>query len=36
LLPVGNPGYIFVRESAAIMEENYKPFHQKEEGIIVV
>jgi hypothetical protein len=29
LLPGENPGYIFVRESAAIMEENYKPFHQK-------
>jgi hypothetical protein len=36
LLPGENPGYIFVRESAAIMEGNYKPFHQKEEGIIVV
>jgi hypothetical protein len=35
LLPVQNPGYIFVRESAATMEENYKSFHQ-EEGIIVV
>jgi hypothetical protein len=35
LLPVENPGYIFVRESAATMEENYKSFHQ-EEGIIVV
>jgi hypothetical protein len=34
-LPVGNPRYLFVRESAATMEENYKPFHQ-EEGIIVV
>jgi hypothetical protein len=34
LLPVENPGYIFVRESAATMEENYKSFHQ--EGIIVV
>jgi hypothetical protein len=34
-LPVENPGYIFVRESAATMEENYKSFHQ-EEGIIVV
>jgi hypothetical protein len=35
LLLVENPGYIFVRESAATMEENYKSFHQ-EEGIIVV
>jgi hypothetical protein len=35
LLPVENPEYIFVRESAATMEENCKPFHQ-EEGIIVV
>jgi hypothetical protein len=35
LLPVENPGYIFVRESAATMEENYKSFHQ-EEWIIVV
>jgi hypothetical protein len=35
LLPVENPGYIFVRESVATMEENYKSFHQKE-GIIVV
>jgi hypothetical protein len=35
LLLVKNPGYIFVRESAATMEENYKFFHQ-EEGIIVV
>jgi hypothetical protein len=35
LLPVENPGYLFVRESAATMEENYKSFHQ-EEGIIVV
>jgi hypothetical protein len=35
LLPVENPGYIFVRESAATMEENYKYFHQ-EEGIIIV
>jgi hypothetical protein len=35
LLPVENPGYIFVRESAAIMEKTYKPFHQ-EEGIIVI
>jgi hypothetical protein len=35
LLPVENPGYIFVRESATIMEESYKSFHQ-EEGIIVV
>jgi hypothetical protein len=35
LLPVENPGYIFVRESAATMEENYKYFDQ-EEGIIVV
>jgi hypothetical protein len=32
---VENPGYIFMRESAAIMEENYKSFHQ-EEGIIIV
>jgi hypothetical protein len=32
LLPGENPGYIFVRESAAIMEENYKPFHQKKKG----
>jgi hypothetical protein len=30
-----NLRYIFVRESAATMEENYKSFHQ-EEGIIVV
>jgi hypothetical protein len=35
LLPVENPGYLFVRESAATMEENYKPFHL-EEGILVV
>jgi hypothetical protein len=35
LLPVENPGYIFARESAATMEENYKSFHQ-EEGIIVI
>jgi hypothetical protein len=35
LLPVENPKYLFVRESAATMEENYKYFHQ-EEGIIVV
>jgi hypothetical protein len=35
LLPVENPEYIFVRESAATMEKNYKSFHQ-EEGIIVV
>jgi hypothetical protein len=35
LLPVENPGYIFVRESAATIEESYKSFHQ-EEGIIVV
>jgi hypothetical protein len=35
LLQVENPRYIFVRESAATMEESYKPFHQ-EEGIIVV
>jgi hypothetical protein len=35
LLPVENPGYLFVRESAATMEENYKSLHQ-EEGIIVV
>jgi hypothetical protein len=32
---VENPGYIFARESAATMEENYKPFHQ-EEGMIVI
>jgi hypothetical protein len=25
-----------VRESAVTMEENYKSFHQKKEGIIVV
>jgi hypothetical protein len=35
LLPVENPGYLFVRERAATMEENYKSSHQ-EEGIIVV
>jgi hypothetical protein len=35
LLLVENPRYIFVRESAATMEENYKSFHQ-EEGIIIV
>jgi hypothetical protein len=35
LLPVENPRYLFVRESAATMEENHKSFHQ-EEGIIVV
>jgi hypothetical protein len=35
LLPVENPRYLFVRENAATMEENYKSFHQ-EEGIIVV
>jgi hypothetical protein len=35
LLPVENPGYIFVRERAAIMEEIYNLF-TKEEGIIVV
>jgi hypothetical protein len=29
LLPVENPGFIFVRESAAIMEETYKPFHRR-------
>jgi hypothetical protein len=29
LLSVENPRYLFVRESAAIMEENYKPFHQR-------
>jgi hypothetical protein len=34
-LLVENPGYIFVRESAATMEESYKPFRQ-EEGIIIV
>jgi hypothetical protein len=34
LLPVENPGYIFVRECSATMKESYKPFHQ--EGIIVV
>jgi hypothetical protein len=32
LLSVENPGYIFVRESVAIMEETYKPFHQKKKG----
>jgi hypothetical protein len=35
LVPVENPGYSIVRESAATMEENYKSFHQ-EKGIIVV
>jgi hypothetical protein len=35
LLPVENLVYLFVRESAATMEESYKSFHQ-EEGIIVV
>jgi hypothetical protein len=35
LLPIENPGYLFVRESAATMEESYKPFLQKE-GIIIV
>jgi hypothetical protein len=35
LLLVENPIYLFVRESATTMEENYKSFHQ-EEGIIVV
>jgi superfamily I DNA and/or RNA helicase len=35
LLPVENPGYIFVRDNAATMEEDYKSFHQ-EEGIIIV
>jgi hypothetical protein len=35
LLPVENLRYLFVSESAATMEEIYKPFHQ-EEGIIVV
>jgi hypothetical protein len=35
LLPVENPGYLFVRESAATMKENYKSFHQ-EEGIIII
>jgi hypothetical protein len=35
LLPVENPGYLFVRESDATLEENYKPFHQ-EEGMIVI
>jgi hypothetical protein len=35
LLPIENPGYLFVRESAATMEENYKSFHQ-EEGIIII
>jgi hypothetical protein len=35
LLPIENPRYIFVRESAATMEESHKPFHQ-EQGIIVV
>jgi hypothetical protein len=34
LFPVENPGYIFVRESAATMEENYKSLHQ--EGITIV
>jgi hypothetical protein len=29
LLLVENPGYIFVRESAAIIEETYKLFHQR-------
>jgi hypothetical protein len=29
LLPVENPGYIFVRESAATMEETYKLFHPR-------
>jgi hypothetical protein len=32
LLPGENPRYIFVRESAAIMEENYKPFSPKKKG----
>jgi hypothetical protein len=27
-----NPGYIFVKESAAIMEENYKPFSPEKKG----
>jgi hypothetical protein len=35
LLPIEKLGYLFVRESAATMEENYKSFHQ-EEGIIIV
>jgi hypothetical protein len=35
MLPVENPRYIIVRESAATMEENYKSFHQ-DKGIIVV
>jgi hypothetical protein len=33
LLPVENSEYLFVRESAATMEENYKSL---QEGIIVV
>jgi hypothetical protein len=32
LLPGENPEYILVRESAAIMEENYKPFSPKKKG----
>jgi hypothetical protein len=35
LLSGENPGYLFVRESAAIVEETYKLFTE-EEGIIVV
>jgi hypothetical protein len=35
LLPVENPGYLFVRESDATMKENYKSFHQEERIIIV-
>jgi hypothetical protein len=29
MLLVENPGYIFVRESAATTEENYKSLHQR-------
>jgi hypothetical protein len=32
LLPVENPGYLFVRESAATMEETYKLFSPKKKG----
>jgi hypothetical protein len=32
LLPVENPGYIFVRESAAIIKETYKLFSPKKKG----
>jgi hypothetical protein len=35
LLPVENPGYIFVRESVATMDESYKPFLQEEKIIVV-